>query len=334
MQPSFKIIAIVFLVIFGVSAWFFLRESRNSELPQSSVTRETPAAADKLSNSGRTNAVDASDDVMSESKRGVASDLDGAPGEEHADGSAELSASNNSIRSALRYEQPILSALDWDTASHGDLGTSAVTRNAAIWMTICKNESLVSRVSASGVSEQEGIASALSTFCEGFSEDIEAEIEQFSKSEADRFSRGDNTHSELMQLSQTRGAGAAVDQAIASMAASLKRLDYAQVLELVWLAGLLPSISPGPTDPEVKHAMSGDAQVAFAVSAAVYCRYLGDCQSRHPVVLLLCQQMWPDRQCTAPRDIHDAINQLLTGAEYEEYLAMVNFITARLGNLG
>jgi len=330
MPRLFITIAIIILLILSVSAWYFARESGNIEPRQFSLNRVYSRAIDEPPVSGGDIAAGASDEA-GESRPGATS-LHDLPREQKADGSAGFAASNDSIRSALRYEQPILSALEWAASLQDPTGNNTFERNAAVWMIICKDDELVSRSSASGARSRHAIQSNLVTFCEGFSEDTVETIDQFIQSKAQRFSQGNNRHAELMNLSQSRGADTAVEQAIASIAVALVRLDYAQVLELVWLAGLLPSISPEPMDPNVERAMSGDAQVAFAVSAALYCRRLGDCQSMHPVVLLLCQQMWPDRQCSNPRDIHDAIRQLLTGSEYEEYLAMVNFINARIGS--
>src|SRR6056297_409382 len=331
MQSSYKILIILIVVIIGFFAWFFAREIRSFDQPSATVNRQNVVPVDIYpSSSGGERSAVVYDDPLREKGSGSTPVREGASRGQVIEGSADLSVGKDSIRSALRYEQPILAALEWNIASQEESDTSSLARNAGVWMTICKNENLVSQLRAEEVSDREDLASKLGTFCDGFSEEIEEDIDRFLQTEAGRFSRGGSSHSELMRLSETLGAGAAVDGAIASMPAALERLDYAQVLELVWLTGLLPSISPGPVDPEIRGQLSDDAQVAFAVSASMYCRHIGDCQARHPVVLLLCQQMWPDRQCSAPRDIHDAVDQLLTGAEYEEYLSMINFITARI----
>lgn len=331
MQTSFKVLTIMVAVALGLSAWLLTREVQDSTIPEGAVSRDVPAVVDNPVVSERANAEAASGVPVPESGRAPA--RDDAPNETADSGLAESPVGENAIRSALRYEQPILAALEWDMASQDDSETSPVVENAAVWMTICENVGLVSQVNAEEGPDREATAANLETFCEGFSENTKAQIEQLVQDAMNRISRGERKHPELMQLSETRGAGAAVDAAIASMPAALQRLDYARLLELVWLAGLLPSISSGPRDPALNQTLSSDTQVAFAVSASLYCRHVGGCRSDHPVVLLLCQQMWPDRRCSAPRDIHDAIRQVLTGVEHEAYLSMVDFITARIGNV-
>jgi hypothetical protein len=63
-------------------------------------------------------------------------------------------------------------------------------------------------------------------------------------------------------------------------------------------------------------------ETIFAVSASLFCSYIGGCGKAHPIVMNLCFQ-FHDLPCArVPLDVYDAIDQILTGHEVEIFNEM------------
>lgn len=233
------------------------------------------------------------------------------------------------VRSAFNYEIPIASAYELQ-AAQGPGERKESLRNLSVWMEICEEPELTSHVHASSISDNASIGSKVGVFCEGFSTETVREINEHVNDSLQRTSDGSNDSSSFNQLIRNEGVRTAAESALTQLQEALNNLDFGRTLQLVWQLGSIPGITTNLGDAEIERAISRSPKVFDAVAVSLYCHTLASCGPDHPVTIFICLRHWPSRECADPRDVHDAIRQLLTGKEYDEYLEMSSFITARI----
>lgn len=222
------------------------------------------------------------------------------------------------IIDALEENTPIVEAIN-EMALKGQWGYDQKARNLALWESLCLagEERLSSLINEEG--SPSDIRTGLDTLCKDF-QTVKQEIDDFIRVEIDERESGSNDRARLEQSLEDMGPDAATVFAISELSKALQSFDYAKALDVVWFLGVYDFSA---TSSEFSlYSRTPTVPTILAVSASLFCTYVGGCGREHPVSLHLCLQ-FPERPCSKnPVDIYDAIGQVLTGAELETFNTM------------
>jgi hypothetical protein len=222
------------------------------------------------------------------------------------------------VEKAFDYEQSLLESVN-EMGLSGQWTYDERVKNLALWEHLChardeRISTLIEEPERSGA-----LIASLDKLCEGYSS-VSTEVDDLLEVEVDERARGVNDRAELETSLQELGPDAATVFAIHELSSALEALDYAGALEVVWFLGNYNF--NGVSDEFRIYQRKPSVEAIFAVSASIFCNYLGKCGEKHPVVLNLCFQ-FPDRPCSAPPvGIYDAVDQILTGYEIETFNQM------------
>ena len=239
-----------------------------------------------------------------------------------ATAAAPGSVTKQQISKILNYEASVVDTYK-ELAIEREMSYEAAMKNVALWGQICSaaDEKIHEIYGESGeLDGSNSIIENVSELCEDLSRDIQDEINDLLDAEI-------ITPSEETWMTEVRstlddfGRDAAFDRAIDQLSRSLDSYNYALSLDTVWFLGTSFTMYDDPRSEFDYSYLSSDVEVIFSVGAKLFCEHLGGCNGQHPVTLQLCLQ-FNDRRCTNPLSITNAIDQILTGAEHQEFLEM------------
>lgn len=268
--------------------------------------------------------------VPSKSSDGHQGNGSGFEGSAQADSEESIEAVPQAIATKNKEEQaiPVEEAFDYEQSllvSINEMGLSGrwsydeKVKNLAVWEGLCLARDDSKSTLIDGSDESDALLADLEKLCEDFSA-VPPEVDDFLQVEIDERALGINDRADLEMSLDELGPDAATVLAIQDLSRALEALDYARTLEVVWFLGIYNF--DGASEEFKIYQRQPRVETIFAVSASVFCNYLGNCRESHPVVLNLCFQ-FPDRPCfRQPVDIYDAVGQILTGYEIETFNEM------------
>lgn len=230
------------------------------------------------------------------------------------------------ISEALEDRTPLVEAIN-EMALRGQWSYDDKAKNLAIWESLCsaRDDSLSSLIDEEG--SPSGNSATFDSLCKDFSS-VQQEVDDFIRLEIDERARGVNERARLEESLDKAGPDDATVIAVSELSRALRSFDYARVLEIVWFLGVYDF--SGSSSEYSLYSRNPSVPTMFAVSASIFCTYIGGCGTEHPVSLNLCLQ-FPERPCSRyPVDIYDAVDQVLTGAEVETFNTMQNSLVRLL----
>jgi len=200
--------------------------------------------------------------------------------------------------------------------------------NVAIWRSLCEAGDYQMSAFLGESRDAEQVRENVARLCSGYDAkrqelDEHLEVENMERME------GVNRRAALENSLDELGPDGATITAVAEISRSLDESDYAGVIGAVWFLGHYSF--DGVSSELAVYSHRPNVETMFAVSSSIFCSSIGGCDGSHPVTINLCM-MFPWRPCgRAPADIHDAIDQILTGTDVDTFNQM-NHALVRLLN--
>lgn len=232
------------------------------------------------------------------------------------------SVATERISEILRYEASVVDTYK-QLAIDREFDYEAAIKNIALWDPVCSaadekiHEIYGERRESDG---SNSVIGNIESLCKDFSRDMESEITDLLDAEIITPSE-ETWMTELRSALNDFGRDPAFDRAIDQLSRSLERYNYALSLDTIWFLGTSFTMHNDLGSEFKYNYLSSDVEVIFSVTAQLFCEQLGRCNGQHPVTLQLCLQ-FNDRRCTNPTSIANAIDQILTGSERQEFLQM------------
>jgi hypothetical protein len=231
------------------------------------------------------------------------------------------------MQEVFAYSLPLVEAFE-QMAVEGVWSYDDQVLNVGMWQFLCEAGDY--QLSAfQGESRDAGeLRENVATLCHGFDAKRQ-EIEDFVEVEAEERMAGVNRRAALENSLDALGADGATIVAVAELSRALDAMDYAGVVGVAWFLGHY-HFDWQSADLTV-YSHPPNVETIFAVSSSIFCGSIGGCSGSHPITINLCM-MFPWLPCSRrPADVHDAIDQILTGTQLDTYNEM-NSALVRLLN--
>ena len=234
------------------------------------------------------------------------------------------------IQGAFSGDASVLEAFDRAGREEG-WGYDGLVKNLLYWEGLCNApDPQISQLGSPDNEEQQVVREKVNKFCADFPSDFSQQSSDYAKVSFDETTRGTNDWSDRLRSVEDLGPDGALRLAISDLDNALYLGNYGQIADIVWFVGTSDLLKNALNVNEDISSMFSDARVMIAASAGIYCARFGYCGPTHPVTLGLCFQ-FTGRQCSNPRNLYHAAEQILTGREllafnrmHQELLSLVN----------